>query len=694
MIVNTKKALCCISALSLAVSAGCSSGNTDEIYETVAQSTVGEVDFDETFISSVSTEAVRTTTVTEEEVTEEVTQAPAIPPELEAAYETVNGMSTREKLAQIMTVEISVFDEEAPAEGTPATPVTVLPDALKTFLEEYGFGGFILKKQNCSGTQLTFDFTASLREVSKNSSAGIMPFISIDQEGGDITRLMTGTTTCGNMALGALGDENAAKENASVIGSELSALGINMDFAPVCDVNNDPGNPVINVRSFSSDPETVSRMARAFTEGLHEENIITSIKHFPGHGDTSTDSHTGLPLIDKTKEELEAFEFIPFADNVPNADMVMTAHIQYPRIETNTYVSKATGEEIYIPATLSKTILTDILREEMGFKGVIVTDAMNMAAIEEHFDPIDAATMAINAGADMLLMPYSLRSTKDLEGFGAYMSFLESAVNNGDIDENRLNEAVARIIALKTKYGLMDGEEPSLEIALSVVGSEEHHEKELEIAMRAATVVKNDGDLLPLSVDNWQSVLYLHPYENGKHSMDYAVKRLKDNGTMPKNAVVESICYKDKAPEEYIDKIKASQAVIIGVETYRRENMDPSSEKGWQAAFIDDAIKIIHDNDKKVVLLSMEMPYDCARYNDADAIILGYSAQEMEAIPERFEGETRTWGPNYPAVIMDVFGGGSPEGKLPVDIPVMDADHNYTEEILYPAGHGISYKTE
>ena len=184
------------------------------------------------------------------------------------------------------------------------------------------------------------------------------------------------------MALAATGNPEYARTMASIYGRELGLVGVNTDFAPVMDINNNPNNPVIGVRSFGDSPETVAEYGIPFMEGLHDQGTIVTLKHFPGHGNTDTDSHTGFPCIESTYEELKDFELVPFqAAFEAGADMIMTAHIQYPKIETDTYTSISTGEEVYLPATMSHTILTDILRGDMGFDGLVVTDALDMAAI-------------------------------------------------------------------------------------------------------------------------------------------------------------------------------------------------------------------------------------------------------------------------------------------------------------------------
>ena len=239
--------------------------------------------------------------------------------------------------------------------------------------------------------------------------------LAIDQEGGIVYRLGSGTALPGNMAIGATNDPKLAKEAGQIIGRELSALGLNVDFAPVLDTNNNPQNPVIGLRSFSSDPNRVAYLGIPMMKGIQDYNVAVAAKHFPGHGDTAVDSHTGLPLVDKSLAELEKLELLPFKKAMDaGVDLLMTAHIQYPQIEKDQVVSKETGEKIYVPATLSDDILTGLVRKKYGYKGVIVSDAMGMDAIAKNFGEVEAVKMAIKAGVDLVLMPTTLRSKADL----------------------------------------------------------------------------------------------------------------------------------------------------------------------------------------------------------------------------------------------------------------------------------------
>ena len=194
-------------------------------------------------------------------------------------------------------------------------------------------------------------------------------------------------------------------------------------------------------------------MGKSFVDGLHSQNIISTAKHFPGHGDTCIDSHVGLPRVNKSLEELENMELKPFKSVIDSGvDLIMTAHIELPKIEDSTVISKKDGRRIFLPATLSKKVLTGLLRNNMNFKGVIVTDAMNMKAISENFGEEEAVKLAIKAGADMVCRPTKLRSKKDFYKLDAIYKSLKCALDNNEISEKQINESVSRLLKLKEKY--------------------------------------------------------------------------------------------------------------------------------------------------------------------------------------------------------------------------------------------------
>ena len=574
----------------------------------------------------------------------------------------VSNMTTQQKVAQMIMPALRTWGS-----GDDAVPATTLSDEQKAVLMKYSFGGVIIFGQNIEEAGQTTQLISSMQEANAMGGAVSSLLVSIDQEGGYITRLSTGTSMPGNMAIAATGDPDNAYLAGDVIGSELSVQGINVDFAPVMDVNNNPSNPIIGVRSFSDDPRIVSQYGARFIDGLHNNHVMVALKHFPGHGDTDTDSHTGLPLIEKTYDQLKNLELIPFTQVASSADFVMTAHIQYPNIETGTYTSISTGEEVYLPATLSKTILTDILRKDIGFEGVIVTDAMEMDAIASHFDPMDAARLAINAGANMLLIPVDISSPDDIKELDDYINGIVAEIDNGLISMDCVNDSVYRILKAKSKYGLMNDDSlnelgkselitPDPELARQVVGSKEHHDIEWKIALEAVTSIKNDN-AYPVTDDKKTVILYSN--DNQKNSIDFAKTLLVAEGkvTSPDNII--SICAKDASKESLTAAIKGADTVIMLSVSYSKE---ASNED-----LIHDLIQKTHDNGGKFILLSAHLPYELASFADADALIACYNSRGMEMIPTG-ESNRPKYGANIPAAIYAIFGGSDITGTLPVSI--------------------------
>lgn len=644
-------------------------------------------------------------------------------------------MTPEQKIGQMIMPSMEQYEDE----NGNLTDMTELNEEYRQAILEYGFGGIILFSSNMENTEQEIRLISDLQETaaSGNSISGIPMFISIDQEGGSVGRIPDAAVMTGNMALAATGEDaqDNARRTAGIIGEEISSLGINMDFAPVMDVNNNPSNPVIGVRSFGSDPETVARLGTAFMETLQEKDIIPVLKHFPGHGDTDTDSHTGLPSIDKSLEELTETELVPFREAIDaGTDMIMTSHIQFPEIETETYTAADTGEKIFLPATLSRKMITGVLRGELGFDGVVITDSLAMGAISEHFAPGDVAELAINAGADILLMPMALTNADSLAQMGDYIQSILTKVQEGKIPQERIDESVLRILKLKMKYGILDmdsmddhseqraeeeetpntaseasEEEGLLEktaAADAVIGSMAHHETEWEIMSEAVTLVQNK-DVLPIAENQYQKVVFLTMNEDMQNSVEYAIRRLTDEGIVPEGfsssceilpmrgePAGENTSGENISLRKLRSKIKDADLLIAISVVTSHDDMDPDTEDGEQAALVREAIREMKSHGGKSVVISSWLPYDTAIYQEADAILLSYGYQKMPEIPAAFEEDewekVPGYGVNLPSAICAAFGEFTPTGTLPVDIPVVNKKYDFTEKILYPEGYGLS----
>lgn len=349
-----------------------------------------------------------------------------IPDKTDKVQQIVDSMSLEEKVAQLFLVQPEAIVDIGTA--------TAAGDATKQAINKTPVGGFVYFSDNLQSEQQVQDMLRNVQKYSEDR-IGLPAFLSVDEEGGTVARVAsTGrfdVADVGDMAkIGASGDVQQARQAGETIGSYLSELGFNLDFAPDADVLTNPDNTVVKKRSFGSDPQVVSDMSLAVAQGLAQHQVYSVYKHFPGHGATAGDTHQGYAYTDKTLDELKQSELIPFENAIQNnAAFIMAAHISAPRV---------TGDDT--PASLSKTMITDILRGQMGYDGIVVTDAMNMGAVTEQYTSAQAAVKALQAGADLVLMPEDFQE--------AYQGVLD-AVKDGTLTEQRINESVTRIVKVK-----------------------------------------------------------------------------------------------------------------------------------------------------------------------------------------------------------------------------------------------------
>jgi len=358
----------------------------------------------------------------------------SVEPIVDPIKEQIDKMSLEEKIGQLVIVGVDGYEND---------------DHSKQMIEKYRVGGFILFKKNISDAKQMLTLLNSLKET---NSANNMPlFLSVDEEGGRVSRMPSEFLKFPtNKVIGKLNNSNLSYQVGNIIGEELKSFGFNMNFAPVLDINSNSKNPVIGDRSFGTKVDIVRKLGIQTMKGLQSQNIISVVKHFPGHGDTSVDSHIGLPKVNADIKRLKSFELLPFAAAIENnVEAVMVAHILLPKIDPNN------------PASFSKTIISDILRTDMGFDGVVLTDDFTMGAIIKNYDIGQAAVKSIQAGSDIILVCHEFAKQE------AVINALKNAATSGKISLNRLDQSVYRILKLKEVHALSN--EPAQTINLKPI---------------------------------------------------------------------------------------------------------------------------------------------------------------------------------------------------------------------------------
>jgi beta-N-acetylhexosaminidase len=536
-------------------------------------------------------------------------------PEPESRVEKLlKGMSVEEKVGQIM---VGFF-----------RGATLSPEQQQR-IRDLHLGGVILYSSsgNIESTGQVAALTKSIQNTA-HDAGGIPLFVSIDQEGGTICRLTQGVTVFpGSMALGAGGSGELSARSSAVMAQELRALGITMNFAPVVDVNSNPANPVIGVRSFGSSPEEVARLGTAQIAPYREAGVICVAKHFPGHGDTDVDSHIGLPIVRHDRARLDAVELYPFRAMVrEGVPAVMTAHVEVPALDPSG-----------LPATLSSPIL-GVLRDEMGFSGLIITDSMGMGAIVQGWGLEEAAILSFLAGSDILLFGAD-KGHEPGEQDGIHRALVE-AVQSGRISMERLDKAVRKILTVKKNYGILDDPFPKEKWQASLA-SPEHLAVARQVADRGVTLVRNDGKLLPLSGSMQIPVVW--PTEMAGYLQPLLTE-------LP--SLVPCYAPLQPAPEDIarvLETVRGAPAVLIG-------SYNLNSNTGWRDL-------ILALGNEKLVVAAMRSPYDLTKIPNVSTYIAVFSDRPVAV----------------QALAGLLVGRQFPQGLLPVDLPE-----------LYPRGWGMT----
>ena len=645
----------------------------------------------------------------------------------EKARELVSKMTLEEKIGQKLM--LSFRSGWTMRDGTKISSVQTINDEIHEIIGEYDIGSVILFAANLnSDAKVNVELTDGLQKAAMDKDLGknsIPLLIATDQEGGIVYRLTGGTALPGNMALGASGNTENAVKAGNIIGSELNAVGVNVNFAPDADVNNNPNNPVIGLRSFSSNPQLAAKFVSAYIEGVQSNNVATAAKHFPGHGNVATDSHTGLPSVPATKEELYKTELVPFQAAIDaGTDMVMTAHIQFPNIVTEEIYSDKKDELMSPPATLSREILTDLLRDEMKFDGVIVTDSMTMQGVANYFDTNERNLLAVKAGVDILDIPFTdISSMKDMESkliplINAFVDAYtkEDGYNGIKLSLEELDKSVERILVCKYNRDVMDlaNDTTTLDdkkaIASKVVGSVENRETERLISANAVTVVKNENNVLPLKLTKDSKVVFASTYSRNNNRFILAWQRAKQAGIIPEGADYKILQHYNWTGlnDKVNSAINSDGTNFVGtnkdvldwgtVLVHASEISSASGIDGYLVACPQLFTKYCKENGKQTVVISLNHPYDVQAFPDADGILAVYGTTSLGLdITESFGGgtvgATAAFSPNLTAGTEVALGTFGASGKLPVDIPkyVPKSGVYSTDENVYELGYGIEY---
>ncbi|MFD3403084.1 glycoside hydrolase family 3 N-terminal domain-containing protein [Kribbella sp. NPDC058693] len=528
-------------------------------------------------------------------------------------------------------------------------PAADTADARNTSLYGVATPAEVVAKYNLGGV-IYFTWTDSTKDPQQIArlsnglqqasltNTGIPLQIGTDQEHGSVVRVGPPATQFpGGMALGATRSAAYARSAGAIAGRELKTLGITTDFAPDADVNVNPLNPVIGVRSVSSDPSLVAVLVAAQVKGYQRDGrVVSTAKHFPGHGDTATDSHTGIPVIGHTRDEWTRIDLPPFQAAIrAGIQSIMTAHIVVPALDPS-------GD----PATLSRPILTGILREQLRFDGVVITDSLGMQGVRDKYGDAEIPLRAIEAGVDQLLMP--------VDPGLAYNSVLD-AVRGGRISEARIDESVARILTLKHETGLVDHPYVDLARVAKIVGTPANYAEAQRIADRSTTLLRDDANLLPLSPAPRTILVAGYSPANLATALQSrgATTIVKDTGTTPTDAKIADTV--------------AAVADLTVVLTNKAWDTEVTDKQAKQQKLVNALLA----TGRPVIVVPVRDPYDVAYFDPAPTTLVTYgsTAPSMEALAKVLYGEI------------------APTGKLPVEIPTK-ADPTVA---MHPFGHGLTF---
>lgn len=498
----------------------------------------------------------------------------------------INDLSLEQKIGQLLVI------------GFTGTELT---EEHKEHIKKYHLGNIIYFARNLETKEQMIKLSSSIQEVVLGAN-GIPAFITVDQEGGMVTRIFDGGTFFpGNMAFGAVGDPHNTYLEGQYMAKELLNFGINFNLAPVLDVNNNSKNPVIGVRSYGDNPNKVADFACEYIRGLQSENVIATGKHFPGHGDTSVDSHFALPTIKHTMDRLEAVELVPFRRAIESGiEAIMTSHILFENLTDD-----------HLPATLSPEILTGLLRGKLGFNGLIMTDSMEMKAILNGVGLAKGAVKAVLAGADLLCVSHTMEEQTEV------YEAIYKAVKAGVISEERINESVERILATKEKYKIKDYKKYMN--VLSTEEMEKHHAFAKEISRKSVTLIKGEQSHVATSEEK-TLVISTPPV-----ALNAADAKLQEDRTFAKiladkiggDYKIIPLNMEEEDIASIVEEVKKYDKVIIG--TY---NATVFTSQGT-------LVNEIYKKNNNVVAVALRNPYDIEMYKEVPVFLTAYEYSQL-----------------------------------------------------------------
>jgi len=596
----------------------------------------------------------------------------------------VSTPTLRDMLAQKIMLDVRYFcqpEELVRFKGKTGCSIvmTELPEAVKSMITSTNLGGIILFSENLAQSEQIVKLTHELQTAAGNSRLALPLLIATDQEGGRVARLPRDSSTAlsGNMAIGATYDKyntEFARLSGQVLGRELNSIGINVNFAPTVDVNINAKNPVINVRSFGEEPRRVAELGTAQLAAMQEAGVIGTLKHFPGHGDTHVDSHTGLPRVDHNMERIEQVDLMPFqfAIDQGHAQMIMTAHIQYPALDDSTFVSKD-GKSMLKPATMSERILTGLLREKMGFQGIVITDALDMAGISDFMTETQAVIETFNAGSDIALMPIKIRSIEDMPKFESLLDELELAVQSGHLDRKKVETSFARILKVKSEAGFQKANKLTLtekmDLAKTNLYSDEHKQIDEALSDASITLLKGDGRLS----EHVKTLHVIMPDENKCRALAQSLNKFK-----PKLRITCGPSYETSFSQQQ-KFIGAADAVLFGNITPKQSAVEMggmedlhkyrslSRNKWSHDRTLLKLLKFAKEQGRQNIFVSLRTPYEIKTYGKySNDVLATFSYNSYSTTDE--SGVKWQVGAAYRSLAKVLAGQMTPIGRSPVTI--------------------------